>query len=512
MSIGSTQINSAGLPQADLSHAAPTGLPKGTIANLDLSPHAGPMMWLAAGVAAICGGLYGYDTGIISGALLLITREFHLGHTAQEMVASAILLGAVFGALATSWLSEALGRKLTVKIVTAVFVLGAIACARAPSVGALIAARVFLGLAVGGATQVVPMFISELAPAAKRGQLVTLFNVAIGIGILLANIVGVTLHDAWSWRLMVVIAAIPAGMVFVAMFFMPQSPRWAAENHGLMAALRELRRIRTSRREIRHEVAQLHQIRQASGNAQEAGWRGIRQPWVRPALLAALGVAFFTQCDGLEMMIYYAPTFLSQAGLGASSALWASLGVGVVYLAMTALGSLIVDRVGRRRLILVMAPGSVASLVGLGIMFAIGAGQHGGIGSVLLVGFMLLFMMFNSGGIQVVGWLLGAEMFPLAMRGQATALHAAMLWGSDLLVTGTALTLVHAITLGGTMWFYAGVNALSFVFVWLFVPETSGASLEDIEAALRDGSFAPSQGNVSIAGTAEEARQPEAVG
>lgn len=151
---------------------------------------------------------------------------------------------------------------------------------------------------------------------------------------------------------------------------------------------------------------------------------------------------------------------------------------------------------GRRRLILVMAPGSALSLVGLGIMFALGT--KGGVGGWLVIAFLLAFMMFNSGGIQVVGWLLGAEMFPLSLRGPATSLHAAMLWGSDLLVTGTALTLVSAISLGGTMWFYAGVNLLSFVFVWLLVPETRGASLEDIEGALRDGSFRPARGATAI--------------
>jgi len=464
--------------------------------QVEISPNAGRMLWLAAAVAAICGGLYGYDTGIISGALLLITKDFHLDSTTQEFVASAILAGAVIGALATGYISERIGRRRSVIIVTAVFVVGALACAFSPDVTSLIVARVFLGFAVGGSTQVVPMYISELAPSERRGNLVTLFNVAIGVGILLANIIGFAARDAWGWRPMIAIAALPAAVVFVSMFFMPRSPRWTAENLGLTEAVDELSRVRDSRQQIRHEIRQMQELAHDVDD-RDRGWRGLAQPWVRPALIAALGVAFFTQCGGLEMMIYYAPTFLSDAGFGASSALLASLGVAGVYLVMTALGCLFVDRIGRRRLMLIMGPGSVLSLLGLGMMFAIHP-DKGSFGSDLIIVFLLLFMVFNAGGIQVVGWLLGAEMFPLPMRGQATSVHAAMLWGSDLLVTGTALTLVNLISLGGTMWFYAGVNLASTLFVFFFVPETAGASLEDIEDALRRGVFRPTREHKSI--------------
>lgn len=466
------------------------------VSEYEISDNARLTLWLAAAVAAICGGLYGYDTGIISGALLLITRDFHLGSTDQELVASAILAGAVIGAVGTGWLSERFGRRTTVMIVTALFVTGALACSMAPDVGTLIAARVYLGLGVGGSTQVVPMYISELAPAAQRGRLVTLFNVAIGIGIFLANIVGFAMRDAWGWRPMIAIAAGPALFVFVAMFFLPRSPRWTAENRGLKAAIRELIKVRTSHREIHKEIKKIHAAAENVSDEQR-GWRGLSQPWVRPALVAAFGVAFFTQCGGLEMMIYYAPTFLSDAGFGHSAALLASVGVAVVYLVMTFTGSMVVDRVGRRRLMLIMGPGSVLSLIGLGLMFMMHP-DKGSVGSWMIIVFLLLFMMFNSGGIQVVGWLLGAEMFPLPMRGTATSLHAATLWGSNLLVTSTALTLVQTISLGGTMWFYAGVNLASVLFVYFLVPETRGASLEDIEKALKEGRFRPRRGQTAI--------------
>ncbi|MDF7674242.1 sugar porter family MFS transporter [Acetobacteraceae bacterium ESL0709] len=456
---------------------------------------------VAALIAGSCGGLYGYDTGIISGALLLITRDFHLGPVLQETVTAAILFGAVLGAFGAGYFSEKYGRRPTIILVAGVFVMGATWCALSPNVGSLIAARVFLGCAVGGSSQVVPMYISELAPADKRGTLALFFNVSIGVGILLANMIGLTSQKTLGWRGMISIGVLPAAFVFVVMFFMPKSFRWVAENVSVKAAVPILKSLRDDHQEVKEEIAQIKE-NIANSEEQNQGWRGLRQPWVRPALVAALGVAFFTQCGGLEMMIYYAPTFLKDAGFGDSSALLASLGIGIVYLAMTFLGCLFVDRIGRRRLVLTMAPGSVIALIGLGIMFLIHP-DPGSIGSYLVIIFMLLFMMFNSGSIQVIGWLLGAEMFPLSMRGQATSLHAAVLWGSDMLVTATALSLVQMISLGGTMWFYAGVNLLSIIFVYFFVPETAGATLEDIEAALKNGTFRPTKGHTGIAHAAE---------
>ncbi|NHN91418.1 sugar porter family MFS transporter [Acetobacter sicerae] len=460
--------------------------------SIQISPNADKTLWIATIVAAICGGLYGYDTGIISGALLLIKQDFNLSITQQEWVASAILAGAAVGAIGFGWSSEKFGRRATVIFVTAIFVMGSIACALAPSVNLLITARFFLGLAVGGSTQVVPTYISELAPPKRRGNLVTLFNVAIGVGILLANIAGLMMRDEWGWRPMVAAAAIPAAFVFIVMFFLPKSPRWTARNEGLDVAAEQLGRIRTTRESVQKEVREIHSNMQKIDTT-ERGWKGLMLPWVRPAVIAALGVAFFTQAGGLEMMIYYTPTFLTDAGFGPQWSLWASLGVAIVYCVMTLLGCLFVDRIGRRRLMLIMGPGAVLSLVGLGICFALHPAP-GSIGSFAVLAFLLLFMLFNSGGIQVVGWLTGAEMFPLPMRGAATSAHAAVLWGSNLVVTATTLELVQTLTLGGTMWFYAGVNLVSVIFVFLLVPETAGASLEDIETTLRQGTFRPKIG------------------
>ena len=210
---------------------------------------------------------------------------------------------------------------------------------------------------------------------------------------------------------------------------------------------------------------------------------------MRPAVVAALGIAAFTQLTGIEMMVYYAPTLLTGVGYGREGALLSSVALAVVYAVMTTTGLLIVERVGRRRLTLAMLPGAALCLLALGAMlvFKWGDKDHAWVILALLLG----YMFFNAGGIQVVGWLSGSEIYPLGVRGAGTSAQATMVWGSDLLVTVTALTLVHALTTGGTMWVYAGMNVLAFFFTLRFFPEVSGKSLEEVETMLHEGKFEP---------------------
>jgi sugar porter (SP) family MFS transporter len=445
-------------------------------------------LYVITGVTAIVGFLYGYDTGIISGALLPISAEFHLGHRLQEIVASSILVGAVLGALSCGSISERIGRKRTIMTVACVFCAGSLASSLAPSPLLLALSRILLGFAVGGSSQVTPMYIAELAPPSRRGRLVISFNLSIGIGILVANIVGYTLQDVWSWRWMIAAAVLPAIILLLSMLRLPESPRWLAENVSMEKARSVLERVRDNEADVNFELEEIRQVVVEGGSGKKAGWRMLLEPWLRPAAIAAFGVAAFTQLSGLETMIYYTPTVLSGAGFGKSAALLASLSVSVVFVTMTAIGRHIVDRVGRRRLTLVMVPGTVISLIVLGSMFQMGMAKTAH-GSWLLVACLLIYMVFNAGGVQVIGWLMGSEMFPLAIRGKASSVHAATLWGSNLIITSTALSMVSMLGTGGAMWVYAGLNFLGFLFVWHFVPETTGHSLEDIENHLRAGKF-----------------------
>lgn len=449
-------------------------------------------MVVVGAVAAVGGFLYGYDTGIISGALLSISDEFRLGHAMQEMVASAILVGAVAGGLGSGWFSDRYGRRHAIIVIAGIFAVGATAASLAPGPVTLALARVFLGLGVGAASQAVPTYIAELAPAERRGRLVTFFNVAIGVGILTASLVGYFLHGVWSWRWMIGIAAVPASLMLAAMFALPETPRWLLSQDRAEDARGSLERVRAEGGDVGRELAGIEGVTREAGTSRTRGWPGLAERWLRPAVVCGLGVAAFTQLSGIEMMIYYAPTILRGAGFGAGAALLSAMGIAAVYLAMTSVGLALVDRVGRRRLSLAMIPGAAVSLVAFGALFMLGLDGPGH--AWLVVGCLLVYMAFNSGGLQVVGWLTGSEVYPLSVRGAGTSAQAGMVWGADLLVTATALTMVQVLGTGGTMWVYAAMNVLAFVFVWFLVPETAGHSLEDIEGALREDRFRPALG------------------
>ena len=440
---------------------------------------------------AVAGFLYGYDTGIISSALLSISEQFHLQHTMQEVVASAILVGAIAGALTCGWAFEKLGRRKMILVLGSVYVAGALFASVAPNPILLILARIFLGFAVGGSSQTVPVYVAEIAPAKGRGHFVTTFNVAIGLGIVAADIVGATLHTV-SWRWMIGAAALPATIFFLCTLKLPESPRWLVHQKQIDKARDALAKVRPQDTDLDGELDEMQDIVKREEEAPVKGWKGLTQEWVRPAVIAALGIAAFTQLTGIEMMIYYAPTLLTGLGYSHQGALLSSLGLGIVYALMTATGLIIVERVGRRRLTLWMLPGAALSLLVLGAVLVFKVADKGHNAWMVLV-LLLAYMLFNAGGIQVVGWLSGSEMYPLAVRGAGTSAQATMVWGADLLVTVTALTLVHLLTAGGTMWVYAGMNVLAFFFAKRFFPEVGGKSLEQVENMLHEGHFEPSK-------------------
>jgi sugar porter (SP) family MFS transporter len=443
----------------------------------------------AAAVSAISALLYGYDTGIISGALLQIDREFHTGSGWEQLIAASILLGAVIGALTCSRLSEQLGRRRTLLMVSAIFTVGALACAVSPQAWVLCLSRIVLGFAVGGATQTVPMYVAELAPAKRRGQLVLTFQVGIGTGIVISTVVGAT--EAFSWRVSVGMAAVPAVIMFLLMLRLPESPRWLVKQDDRDGARGVLSKIRPPGVDVTDELVSILEVEDRERNTAEGkrSWSGLRQRWVRPALIVGCGIAVFTQLSGIEMIIYYAPTILTDNGFSTSAALRVSVALGVTYLVMMIVGLSIVDRIGRRRLTLVMVPGAALALAVLGFFFIVGSDQR----SVLpiIIACLIVFMFFNAGGLQLMGWLTGSEIYPLAVRGAGTSAQAATLWTTNLLITVSLLTIINAIGVGPTMWLYAAFNVAAWIFIYKRMPELTGHSLEEIESRLHQGRFKP---------------------
>jgi len=442
---------------------------------------------VAAAVSAVAAVLYGYDTGIISGALLQIEDDFDIGSTWKQLIAASILLGAIIGALACSRLSEVRGRRGTILLIAVVFVVGAIACAFAPDKVTLSLSRILLGFAVGGGTQVVPMYVAELAPAAVRGRLVLTFQVGIGVGIVLSTIVGAT--EALDWRVAIGIAAFPAAAMFLLMLRLPESPRWLVKHDDPDEAREVLGRLRPDGDDVDAEVQEIIDVEKEEREASTSGWDGLRKPWVRPALIVGCGIAIFTQLSGIEMIIYYAPTILTDNGFSDTAALRVSVALGVTYLVMMIVGLSIVDRVGRRRLSMIMIPGAALSLIALGAIFVFDFDGKSTTG--LIIACLIVFMFFNAGGLQLMGWLTGSEIYPLAVRSAGTSAQSATLWSTNLLITLTLLTMIEGIGVGETFWVYAGFNVAAFVFVYLRMPELTGRSLEQIEGSLARGNFRP---------------------
>ncbi len=254
---------------------------------------------------------------------------------------------------------------------------------------------------------------------------------------------------------------------------------------------RVLGRVRPEGFDIDTELGEIVELeeRKQETKAENRGWSGLRQPWVRPALLVGCGIAAFTQLSGIEMIIYYAPTILTDNGFATTAALRVSVGLGVTYLVMMVVGLTIVDKVGRRRLTLVMVPGAALSLFVLGTFFV--TGNSGRAQVPYIIATLLVFMFFNAGGLQLMGWLTGSEIYPLAVRGAGTSVQSATLWGTNLLITLTLLTMIDLFGVGQVFWIYGMFNVAAFLFVWWRMPELTGHSLEDIEKHLQDGNFRP---------------------
>jgi sugar porter (SP) family MFS transporter len=442
---------------------------------------------MVALVSAISGMLYGYDTGIISGALLQITKDFDIAESWKQVIAASILLGAVIGALTCSYLSERRGRKSTLVMLGVIFVVGALWCSVSPNPVLLSVGRLILGFAVGGATQTAPMYVAELAPPKYRGRLVLCFQIAIGVGIVIATIVGASESIPWRWS--IGIAAAPAALMLALMLRLPESPRWLVKQRDRDTAGEVLKRVRPTEYDIEGELDEMADLARRERTASTRGWRGLRADWVRPALILGCGIAIFTQLSGIEMIIYYSPTILTDNGFDESVALEVSVALGVSYLIAQLVGLAIIDKVGRRRLTLIMVPGAALSLFVLGLLFVTG---HSGRDSVpFIIACLVVFMLFNAGGLQLMGWLTGSETYPLAVRPAGTAAQSAALWGTNLIITLTLLSLINAIGVGPSMWLYAGFNVAAWLFVYFRMPDLTGRSLEEIECKLSEGNFRP---------------------
>lgn len=437
-------------------------------------------VYAVAAISAIGGLLFGYDTGVISGALLFIREDFGLTAFTQGVVVSSLLAGAVVGSAAAGTLSDRLGRRMSLIIAAGVFIVGTVAASLAPGVTVLVASRFVLGLAVGAASVIVPLYIAELSPAGVRGALVNLNQLMITVGIVVSYLANFALAGAGAWRWMLGLAVIPSAILGVGMVFLPETPRWLV-NRGQTDRARSVLRRTRGEADVEGEIAGIEQVQRQ----EEGGIGELRAPWVRPMLVVGIVLAAFAQLTGINTVIYFAPSIFESTGFGASASILATFGVGVVNVLMTLVGMALIDRVGRRPLLLFALSGMGVSLFALGLAFT-SSGLSGTIGYVA-VGCLTLYIAAFAVGFGTTIWVLLSEIYPLKIRGAAMGVATLVVWGSNFVVALTFLSLIEAVGETGSFWLYALICAAALAFSYFFVPETKGRSLEQIEADLLHG-------------------------
>lgn len=434
---------------------------------------------------ALGGLLFGYDTGVISGALLFIPNDFKLSPFLQGAIVAGLLLGAMFGSTLAGRLADRLGRRLLIITAAVVFTGGALLAALAPSVWVLIAARFIIGLAVGSAALVVPLYLAEIAPTEIRGAIASLNQLMIVCGILAAFIVNAVLASSGDWRLMLGLAAVPSMILLVGMLFMPETPRYLVHIGEEDTARDVMERLPGDERP-EERIDEIHDVDQQGESG--TGLTGLlRAKWVRPALLVAAGLAVFQQLVGINTIIYYAPTTLTNVGFAKTSAIYANLIIGVVNGLMTVVAIRIIDRVGRKPMLFAGIAGMVTSLLVLGVsLSALPTPHHPGDPAAIITLVCLgTFIASFAATWGPVVWVTIPEVLPLSVRGTAMGVAVLCNWGANFLVSQTFPPLLSGLGPGPVFLGYAALGLLAALFVKTLVTETKGRSLEEIEADLQ---------------------------
>ncbi len=369
-------------------------------------------VYIAAAFAALGGLLFGYDTGVISGAVLFIKNDFTLSTFALEVIVSGVLAGAATGALAGGRLADLFGRRKLLIATAIIFAAGAILCAMATSAAVLIVGRIIVGLGIGLSSGTVPVYISEVSPAEARGWQVSLFQLAITLGILLAYVVDYAFAKIEGWRWMFGLAVIPAAIFALGMLYLPESPRWLAMKGNRANARTVLTRIRGT-----SDVdAEMKEIESTIDQEEKKGTISeLLAPSLRPALVVGIGLAIFQQVTGINTVIYYAPIIIQSAGISsASGAILATAGIGIVNVLMTIVSMWLIDRIGRKPLLLTGIGGMIVSLGVLGLAFHMSM-RNGALAWVAVISMMAYVASFAI-SLGPIFWLMIAEIYPLKIR------------------------------------------------------------------------------------------------
>lgn len=422
--------------------------------------------------------LWGYDNGVIAGAILFIKDDFDLSPGLVGLVTASITLGAGTGALLSGALADRLGRKRLIILAAVVFSLGIIGASLAPSAAILIGARFVLGVGIGIVAVSIPIYLAELAPAETRGRVGTLTQLMIASGILLAYIVSYLLAPSGGWRWMIGVAIIPAVVLLVGVSFLPESPRWLVKR-GREAEARDILAARMPAETIDASVTEIHRTLATS----RGSWRDLLQPWVRPAVLVAIVLAILAQLLGINTIVFYAPTILSTIGFSNEAALLNTIGFGVVSVIFTLIALRVVDSVGRKKL---LAGGSLAmggSMLVMAIL-SVSSGFTAGLAGYLAILCLTVFKATYSLTWGTVTRVVQSEILPINVRGTALGVAEVFNFASTFVLSAVFPILLAGGT-GLPFFTFAIIGVVGFIFVRFFVRESKGQTLEQIEEGLR---------------------------
>ena len=442
---------------------------------------------LISAIAAVGGLLFGYDTGVISGALLFIKETWTLTAFEQGWIVSSVLVGAILGAVLSGNLTDRLGRKKIIVITALAFFVGSLATALARSPLELMIYRGLIGFAIGIASYTVPLYISEIAPDDKRGALVSLNQLAITVGIVLSYLIdGVFAKVEHGWRYMMGVGVVPALLLAAGMLLVPETPRWLISRGRAEKAKEALRRIYGDC----DEAAEVSKIRGSMLHEEQGSFRELAAKWMCPALIVGIGLMFIQQATGINTIIYYAPTIFQLAGFESEvSAISATVGIGVINVLMTIVSIRLLDKLGRKPLLYIGLCGMIASLAVLGEAFY--SGSAGGALKVVSVLSLIVYVAAFAVSLGPICWLVISEIYPTQIRGLAMSVATVANWGFNLVVALTFLPLVEFLGTAYTFWGFAVVGVWALWFCKAKVPETKGKSLEEIENNWRRMSTEP---------------------
>ncbi len=450
-------------------------------------PHS-KRLGLIAVVATFGGLLFGYDTGVINGALEPMKADLGMSSTVEGFVVSVLIFGAAIGALVGGRLADRQGRRRNILMLSIVFMIGTLGCVLAPSWEVLAVFRFILGLAVGGASATVPVYLAEIAPVERRGSIVTRNEVMIVSGQFAAFVINAIIFNLWGehdivWRFMLLVALAPAIALFVGMLRMPESPRWLSSQGHDDEALAVLKQVRTPER-ADAELAEVHALALEEKESQTGGWSDLATPWIRRLIVVGIGIGVFSQFSGINSIMYYGTQLLKDAGFSSSGAVLANTFNGLFSVLGVTVGILMMNKFDRRTMIITgfVLTTTFHTLVGI---FALALPDDSTVKPYVILALVIGFVFSMQAFIGPLTWLLLSEIFPLKIRSFAMGVCVFLLWVANAIVAFAFPPTVAAVGISATFFVFAALGVAAIIFMVRMAPETRGKTLEQFEDEFR---------------------------